>query len=249
MRIVKEWTMQEIETLWIYYPNSTTNELRELFPGRSIRSITHKASRIGLRKEPDAISRTGKESTVNSYVDKFPELTKEVLEELYVKQRKSSRKIGDMFGCKGDVVLKRLRRFGIPVRKDSSSYTPEERRQKWGRKGDEHPNWKGGITEVNGLIRNRIAHVSLEAFRRDGFKCVECGGGEHNLNAHHIRPFSEIVAEIREENGLHDLSEWDDKEKLADICANDSRLLDVGNLITLCEECHYEIHHGQRDVS
>lgn len=182
---------------------------------------------------------------------KYEEITKDILIDLYLQEKLSSRTIAEMFGCSNSLVLKRLQQFDIPIRKHAGdpAFTAEERKEKWGKSGAEHPRWKGGITAVSNVIRNRLNHVTLERFKIDGFKCVECGGGEHNLNAHHIRPFSEIIAEIRSENGLHDLSSWEAKNKLATICEKDSRLLDLNNLITLCEECHKKVHAGESKLT
>lgn len=180
----------------------------------------------------------------------YDNITKCKLIDYYVNKKMSTRDIADIFGCHNSLIAKRLRRFGIPVRKHAGdpAFTAEERRNKWGRPGELHPRWKGGITEVSNVIRNRLAHVSLERFKKDGFRCTECGEGEHNLNAHHIIPFSQIVAEIREENNLEDLSEWESKVKLADICEVDARLLDLNNLITLCEDCHIQLHKDEQEA-
>jgi len=198
-----------------------------------------------LVKDKKTKTRISSGNLPKEYEDQHPQVTKEKLQELYIDKKLSSRKVGEILGCGSDLILKRLRQHGLPVRKrvGDPSFTEEERREKWGRNGTDHPRWKGGITTISGMIRNRLAHVSLERFKIDGFSCVECGGGEHHLNAHHIRPFSEIVAEIRKENDLEDLTSWDNKVKLADICEQDERLLDIENLVTLCEDCHREIHY------
>lgn len=86
---------------------------------------------------------------------------------------------------------------------------------KWmfGRKGATASNWKGGLTEKNTIVRNS-AEYSLwreAVFKRDNFTCIWCGdntGG--NLNADHIKPFSDYP-ELR---------------------------LAVDNGRTLCEKCH-----------
>lgn len=178
------------------------------------------------------------------------DLDVDYIKELYETKRLSSREIASRYNCHNQFIINVLKRNGVQVRKSSSDYTKEEREKKYGMKGSDHPNWRGGMTEVNGLIRNAIAYVSLECFKRDGFKCVECGGGEHELHSHHIKSFSEIVSEIREENGLHDdLSTWDEKQRLVEMCAKDRRLLDVDNLLTYCADCHVEEHRRLKEIS
>jgi len=216
--------------------------VEEYQKGRSARNI---GEELGVSKGV-ILGRLREQGIERRQSPKYENITEEVLRVLYVDKKLSTRAIAEKFGCNNTLISKRLKKYGIPIRKHAGDpvFTTEERKEKWGRSGPEHPNWKGGVTEVSNMIRNRVAHVSLEAFKRDGFACVECGGGEQELNAHHIRTFSEIVEEIREENGLHDLTTWEAKERLADMCSNDARLLDVGNLVTLCEDCHYEAHHG-----
>lgn len=250
MRKTRLWTDEEERLLEQYYPKSTKEELRVIFPNRTDRSIARKASNLGLTKLDETKSRIGRNSAYKGYRDEFPHVNKESLTELYVERKLSSRDVGKELGCSSDLVIKRLRENGLPVRErvGDPSFTIEERKEKWGRTGADHPRWKGGITAVSNLIRNRLNHVTLDRFKLDGFRCVECGGGEHRLNAHHIRPFSEIVAEIREENDLYDLSTWESKGRLADICEKDDRLLDLDNLITLCEDCHKEVHAGEKEA-
>jgi hypothetical protein len=50
-------------------------------------------------------------------------ITKDVLEELYWKKRLSSSKIGKLAGLRGETVLKRMARFGVPRRSSSESHT------------------------------------------------------------------------------------------------------------------------------
>lgn len=215
----------------------------EYIKGRSANDIARekgvsKGVILGRLKE-NGISRR----QANTYDD----ITKDDLQKYYIEKKMSTRDIAKIYGCSNTVVADRLRTYGIPVRRNAgdSAFSVEERRKKWGRPGKLHPRWKGGITEVSNVIRNRLAHVTLERFKQDGFRCVECGEGEHNLNAHHVIPFSEIVADIRSENNLDDLSTWERKVELADICEVDERLLDINNLITLCAECHIQLHKDE----
>jgi hypothetical protein len=89
-----------------------------------------------------------------------------------------------------------------------SKYNPVTKRFHW--------NYKGGITPENKAIRNskKMSYWRCDVFARDKFTCQKCFkiGGE--LNAHHIKYFSEYP-ELR---------------------------FDVNNGITLCKSCHIEIH-------
>jgi hypothetical protein len=89
-------------------------------------------------------------------------------------------------------------------------------------RGEQHPNWKGGITPLNQAIRASAEYADWRTavFERDHYTCQNCGddsGG--NLHAHHIKPFA-FYPELR---------------------------FDVSNGIALCEMCHWELH--SRDLT
>jgi hypothetical protein len=96
-------------------------------------------------------------------------------------------------------------------------------------RGRNHYRWRGGLSNLCQSVRQMtetrkwIADVKA----RDG-RCVRCGSVD-NLEAHHLRSFSEIVASLgiltRDDARLHAPVLWD-----------------VGNGETLCAECHYAEH-------
>lgn len=58
--------------------------------------------------------------------------------------------------------------------------------------GNNHPNWKGGITPINQKIKNSNKYKFWReaVFKRDNWTCVWCGAKQIYLNADHIKPFS-----------------------------------------------------------
>ena len=85
------------------------------------------------------------------------------------------------------------------------------------KKGDKHPNWKGGVSPINKRARMSIEYrVWRESvFMRDDYTCKACGARNGNgfniyLEAHHLKPFCDFI-ELR---------------------------YVVGNGITLCRKCH-----------
>jgi len=86
--------------------------------------------------------------------------------------------------------------------------------------GSDHWNWKGGITETNHAIRESTAYKNWrkDVFERDQYTCQCCGAKCAKINAHHIRHFSDHP---------------------------DCRL-DVENGVTLCVDCHKEVHRHER---
>lgn len=90
--------------------------------------------------------------------------------------------------------------------------------------GENNPQWRGGVTPENHLIRSskRMNEWRRSVFARDDFTCQGCGvrnrkghGKTVKLHAHHIKGFAEYP-ELR---------------------------FDVSNGLTLCLECHIKVHH------
>lgn len=63
------------------------------------------------------------------------------------------------------------------------------------RKGSKNPNWKGGISKGDILIRQSLEYrLWREAvFARDNFTCQKCGKRGVNLIAHHILNFAQYI--------------------------------------------------------
>ena len=65
-------------------------------------------------------------------------------------------------------------------------------------RGKNNPNWRGGISSVNNLIRTSTEYKlwRVSVFKRDVYTCVWCGQVGGKLNADHIKPFS-LFPELR----------------------------------------------------
>lgn len=86
--------------------------------------------------------------------------------------------------------------------------------------GEENWNWKGGVTPENIAARARLGSWKKAVHQRDNYTCRICGdNGGGNLNAHHIRKFSEYP-ELRD---------------------------NVSNGISLCEICHNKMFGVEND--
>ncbi len=95
------------------------------------------------------------------------------------------------------------------------SHRTQETRRKMS--GENHPNWKGGITSEYQRIRNSIEYrLWREAvYKRDNFTCQKCKDNKGgNLTPHHILNF-ETHMDLR---------------------------LAIDNGITLCNPCHIKFH-------
>lgn len=99
---------------------------------------------------------------------------------------------------------------------------------KYGKPGESHWNWKGGISRYNNLLRQTPEYKTWRdnVFKRDNYTCVFCDNGRGgNLEAHHIIPVKTLL-------------KCDSKE-LKDL------IFDVVNGYTLHKKCHKELHHGK----
>jgi len=88
--------------------------------------------------------------------------------------------------------------------------------------GENHYNWKGGITEPNQAFRNSQAYKNWRkaVFEKDNYTCVWCGVRGYKLNADHIKSFSEYP-ELR---------------------------VEISNGRTLCIDCHKKTPNYARNI-
>jgi len=95
-------------------------------------------------------------------------------------------------------------------------------------RGENHYNWKGGISNLNQSIRqmNEYRNWQRKMKRRDGV-CVHCGSSE-NLEAHHLIPIQMLIEKYKIKNR-------DDARECKELWS-------MKNGITLCLKCHYKLH-------
>jgi hypothetical protein len=87
------------------------------------------------------------------------------------------------------------------------------------KKGEDHWNWKGGITKDNASKREGTSQWRKSVYQRDLYHCRLCGSN-NDLEAHHIIPFS----------------------------INEKLQTEIENGITLCSKCHLTIHKYFREI-
>lgn len=95
---------------------------------------------------------------------------------------------------------------------------------------ENNPNWKGGISTINHLVRTNVKTTIWirMIFERDNYTCKECGQIGCTLNAHHIKPVHQI---LKDNNIL----------TIRDIL-NCNELWLLSNGKTLCKTCHDKIN-------
>lgn len=87
-----------------------------------------------------------------------------------------------------------------------------EAQRRRNQKGNKNPNWKGGVTPLNRLLRKgwRYQQWRSKVFERDNWICQTCGRRGCRLEAHHIKSWAKYP-ELR---------------------------FDIDNGVTLCCDCH-----------
>lgn len=86
--------------------------------------------------------------------------------------------------------------------------------------GSNSSNWQGGISKIRNIIEGKSEYQDwrIAIFERDNYTCKICQKHGVELNAHHILSFAH----------------------------HPERRLSIDNGVTLCLECHKEIHWGKK---
>lgn len=99
------------------------------------------------------------------------------------------------------------------------------------RKGENHPNWKGGITPIHLRIRSsqQYAKWRTKIIIRDDYTCQICGKRGGKLHVDHLIQFALILQQLKFSQGIENLFE---KSMVYEPLWNEN------NARTLCVDCH-----------
>lgn len=112
------------------------------------------------------------------------------------------------------------------------------------RSGENHHNWKGGISELGSTVHCLLKYVWINPIlQRDGFTCQFCKKHGGDMEAHHLRSYASIRDLILKRCPELDVTKFNDRKVLA-LRIVEEHVLEDG--VTLCVECHRNIHrsHG-----
>ncbi len=133
------------------------------------------------------------------------------------------------FGKKRPDLTERNRRNTGEKNHMFGNHHTEESKEKM--RGENHWNWKDGITPLTKQIRHLLEYKNWieNIFKRDNFTCQDCNKRGGYLHAHHKKLFSIIL----EENNITTLGQ-------AEQCSD---LWNINNGVTLCIKCHKKYHN------
>jgi len=154
-----------------------------------------------------------------------------LIEEFDSQKRKRKFKHGHWWGGKHRTD-KTKKKLSISIKKlweDEKYYNMMSKSHK-GKFFEESSNWKGGITSLNNQIRHCEQYINwrIQIFGRDNFTCQKCGKRGVWLEAHHKKPFHQIL----KNNNITTFES-------AILCPE---LWDLNNGITHCKDCHKQIN-------
>lgn len=174
--------------------------VQEYLSGKSSGEI---ASELGVGNHV-ILTRLREEGVPRREQPKYPEVTKEVLTELYVNQKMSTRAIGAQFGCSNKLILKRLTKFGIPTRLHAGdpAFNPQERKEMYGMQRESHPLWKGGVTVIQKTLRLATQEWRERELKRNDFTCFITNKRGGDLHVHHTTPFHVLRGQAEQELGI-----------------------------------------------
>jgi hypothetical protein len=114
---------------------------------------------------------------------------KDWLRRMYEEELLSTKQIADLIGATVGAVGSSLVHMGVKLRSTKDGWRT---RFPNGRYGKNTPNWRGGVSPENMLIRSGKDYKLWRkaVFERDNYTCHFCGKRGGDMEADHIKPFA-----------------------------------------------------------
>lgn len=176
-----------------------------------------------LLKEFDIVKQENKTNVQQVYDN--PEL----LYIKYIKEQKSIQLIASELNCSDETISRKLKQYNIETRKNHVS---EEDREK------SYSNYKLLLKRSR---RRFNSTLRIERLRIDKQKCYICNN-DKKLEVHHIKTIQEMVDNTLEYFKDVDISIKEHRYFISDLVQQRYDYNDLNNMITLCKNCHIEIH-------
>jgi hypothetical protein len=153
------------------------------------------------------------------------------MNKLYIEQRLSLPEISKIIGCSSSTVRTGILQCGIKLRTRTEGLKGKPRPKA---QGENHRDWKGGITGWRKLSRGRLNSIFVRPImERDNFTCQWCGSLHKLVAHHHKRSFMQIV-KIAKSKEI-----YSDSMNTVNLIVSEHKLEDG---ITLCKDCHDSYH-------
>ena len=104
--------------------------------------------------------------------------------------------------------------------------------------GENNPRWHGGVTPLTEAIRKLPEYRQWRkaVFKKDNYTCRLCGKRGRYKQAHHVKPFKEILDDFLME--YNQFSPIEDQHILIRLAFKYPVFWRVSNGVTLCKKCH-----------
>jgi len=147
-------------------------------------------SKKGYTQTKEHIRKRIEKTTGKKRTKEFKKRTKNIMTKFY--KTNEGKKIKKM-------VSKKLKGSHVSPRTEfKKGLIPWNKGLKGFMAGEKNPNWKGGVSKINNILRHSLEYkLWREAvFKRDNYNCIWCGQVGGKLVADHIKPFA-LFPELR----------------------------------------------------
>ena len=237
--VKKRWVEEEIKFLRENYGKLSPSECAKIL-GRTYHSTKQKAVRLGLGKERKAFTDYEIAYINKHYSQEGPIAIGKVLGRHHATINSLAQKIG--------IKMTKQTRGILFAKNHLGRKRPQSTKDKISAKAklrvrDKNPNWKGGITKLETIVRRLLIPIwAFPIMQRDDYIC-QCCGSSTDLCVHHGTRFTKIRDEVLSEYPMLPLDTYDDRLKVAKLIAIEHKLSDG---ITLCARCHKIYHSANR---